>query len=126
MRFDPRRHASVEDYMHELVASAPPFTAEQKIRLRAILCNPAGNDPLPSPDVVYYAGRDGLIKIGTSMNVQRRMQELETELLASEPGSRELEMARHQQFAATHSHGEWFRPSAELRQHIATIRAKGV
>jgi T5orf172 domain len=119
-------YAKTSSYLRDLVASAPPFSPEQRLRIRAILCNPAGSDAASSPDVVYYAERDGLIKIGTSANVQRRMQELEAELLASEPGDRKLEDVRHQQFAATHSHSEWFRPSSELRQHIDAIRAKAI
>lgn len=36
--------AKADAYIRELVESAPPFTAEQRLRLAAILCSPAGAD----------------------------------------------------------------------------------
>ena len=38
------KYAKAEDYITELVESAPPFTAEQRLKLTAILANPAGTD----------------------------------------------------------------------------------
>lgn len=32
------------DIVRKLVDEAPPFTAEQRLRIAAILCNPAGTD----------------------------------------------------------------------------------
>lgn len=38
------KYAKAEDYIRELVESAPPFTAEQRLKLTAILTSPAGAD----------------------------------------------------------------------------------
>ena len=114
-------YAKASAFLCELVASAPPFTAEQALKLRAILTSPAGSDATPPPDVVYYAERDGLIKIGTSTAVQRRIHELAAVLLTTEPGGRKEETQRHRQFAASWVHGEWFRPDEDLLRHIEAL-----
>jgi hypothetical protein len=36
------KYARASAFLCELVESAPPFTPEQRLRLTAILCNPAG------------------------------------------------------------------------------------
>ncbi len=72
--------------------------------------------------VVYYAGFQGLIKIGTSANLKNRWSAIQAEsLLGFEYGDRNLEIARHQQFDAYHSHGEWFDNNAVLRAHINEV-----
>lgn len=77
----------------------------------------------PHAPLVYYATRDGLIKIGTTTRLRRRMRMLGVEqILAVEPGSYELEDERHLQFAAYHSHREWFRPEKALLLHVAGVR----
>jgi hypothetical protein len=38
------RESLLMDHIREAVAAAPPFTAEQRLRIAAILCNPAGGD----------------------------------------------------------------------------------
>ncbi len=73
---------------------------------------------------IYYAERDGLIKIGYSRKPADRMHwpGLEgAELRAVEPGDRDLERQRHGQFHASRVEGEWFSPSEELREHMAKL-----
>lgn len=73
----------------------------------------------------YYAKRDGLIKIGMSRNVGRRMAGLNAELLAVEPCEGDgAERARHAQFDSDRVTGEWFDRSAGLMAHIETLRVK--
>jgi hypothetical protein len=74
----------------------------------------------PDQSVVYYAARDGLIKIGTTDRLYGRVHQLKAELLGFEPGSFDVERAPKHQFAAllTASRCEWFYPGTVLRKHI--------
>lgn len=84
-------------------------------------------DSVPLNRVVYYAKIGDHIKIGTTGNVAKRMKELKADcLLASEPGSYDLERHRHAQFAQHHlpSYGrrsEFFDPGDGLLDHIASL-----
>ncbi len=78
------------------------------------------------PDsVVYYASRGDLIKIGITANLQQRMYDLDVdEVLATERGNRDLEVARHHQFRHLLARKrEWFRPAPDLLAHIAEVKA---
>ncbi len=74
---------------------------------------------------VYYGAKGDLIKIGYSGQVRARMAHLGCELLATEPGGRELERRRHQQFATERvtPRQEWFRPTPTLLAHIRDLLA---
>lgn len=75
--------------------------------------------------VVYYVQIGEHIKIGTTTNVKRRMVAYppNRRLLATEPGYEDLEVERHRQFADLLDMGrEWFRPGAELVNHINELR----
>ncbi len=80
----------------------------------------AGPVKLPDfADVVYYAGISNLIKIGFSGYLKSRLHNLRPDvLLAIEPGGREVEQRRHEQFGHRRVHGEWFTPGADLLDHI--------
>jgi hypothetical protein len=77
--------------------------------------------------VVYYLRRNGLIKIGWSGALSRRMRDLQPdELLAVEPGCLHIETGRHHQFADhrlpnTGDGDEWFSPEPEVLAHIARM-----
>lgn len=78
---------------------------------------------------VYYLRLGGAIKIGTSRFLANRLATYPpgAELLATEPGSFELEQARHRQFEHarlhnTHANSEWFQPTPALLAHIAELR----
>lgn len=87
--------------------------------------------------LVYYARRDGLIKIGTTTEIRARMTAQGiTDLLAVEPGSYDLEDQRHTEFAVHrlsrkrgtgngrgNGPAEWFRPGASLMAHIEALSA---
>lgn len=73
-------------------------------------------------ECVYYIRRRDRIKIGTTTNLTARMAALlPDEILAVEPGGRDMEVGRHQQFATLRVRGEWFRDDPTLREHIASL-----
>lgn len=77
--------------------------------------------------VVYYIQVGDVIKIGTSGNLRQRILSypMNRRLLATEPGSYELESKRHAQFRALSQFGkEWFAPGEDLMRHINDLRAK--
>lgn len=83
------------------------------------------HDDLPSSGerVVYFAERNGLVKIGTTINPALRMRALGAHLLAVEPGGFVREARLHARFADDHDFGEWFRPSGELLGYIDGLKA---
>lgn len=73
---------------------------------------------------VYYMRINNRIKIGFTTNLRQRSRNYPpgTELLAVEPGSRELEARRHDQFSRSLAQGrEWFAESEALTRHIAEL-----
>ncbi|MEU9264572.1 hypothetical protein AB0E04_03835 [Streptomyces sp. NPDC048251] len=83
--------------------------------------------PLPSTtdqaSVVYFARRERLIKIGTTVQLRQRMHSLATCLLATEPG----ELVRENQLKRQFSHllavgREWFHPGPDLIAYINGLR----
>ena len=77
--------------------------------------------------VIYYLAINGEIKIGWTSNLHRRMRDYppSAELLATEPGTKTLERARHQQFNEYLTHGrEWFETGRFLLEHIDTLVEK--
>jgi predicted DNA-binding protein len=67
---------------------------------------------------VYFAERDGLIKIGWSYNVPNRIMALRAELIGAIPGDRSIESSVHARFEHLRVHGEWFRPEVDLLAYI--------
>lgn len=73
--------------------------------------------------LVYYMRIGDAIKIGVTTNMKARMAQLmPDELLATEPGTDELEKRRHKQFAHLRIRGERFKVTPELMDHVAQIR----
>jgi len=73
---------------------------------------------------VYYIRIGERIKVGYSVDVKRRMRAYPpgSKLLAVEPGDRELEKARHRQFAGSRTDGrEWFRPTQDLMELVQEL-----
>lgn len=72
---------------------------------------------------VYFAERDGLVKIGISKNPGRRIRSLRADLLAIEPAPDGFgsERAVHERFAHLRVEGEWFEPGADLVAHIDSL-----
>ena len=80
---------------------------------------------LPLRGRVYYVRKGERFKIGYTEWLRARMLKLRPdELLAVEPGGRDLETRRHHMFADERitPRGEWFRPSERLILHIYACR----
>jgi hypothetical protein len=75
--------------------------------------------------IVYYMQMRDLIKIGTTTSPVevRRAQLMADKVLATEPGSHELEKQRHRQFEEYRYTGERFFPGEPLLAHIDSLRA---
>lgn len=75
--------------------------------------------------IVYYIQRGRLVKIGTTTNPESRFNSLlPDEILAFEPGGREIEAFRHQQFSyLRRGRSEHFEPGPALMKHIKRVRA---
>lgn len=87
-----------------------------------------------APRLVYFikpVGMDGPIKIGCSSVPEKRLEDLAVrspfplEVIASAPGSYEIEQKLHRRFAFAHLHREWFNAASELVDAVAKI-ARGV
>ncbi|MBZ9922214.1 GIY-YIG nuclease family protein [Mesorhizobium sp. BR1-1-7] len=82
-------------------------------------------------EYVYFikpVGMDGPVKIGCTIDVQKRLRELEKsspmqlEVAAFVRGGLGLERKLHAYFQASHSHGEWFHRSIALAHLIEKLR----
>jgi hypothetical protein len=76
------------------------------------------------PGFVYYLRVGERIKVGYSVDVKRRMRQYPPgcTLLAVEPGDRDLERKRHQQFRGSLLDGrEWFRPTPDLMELVDEV-----
>lgn len=73
---------------------------------------------------VYFASKNGLIKIGCSAHPAKRVANLGAELIAVQPGDFETERTLHRVFADDREHGEWFRPSTFLLAYIERVIAE--
>jgi hypothetical protein len=87
-------------------------------------------------DVVYFAERAGLVKIGTTGDIAARLMQLgqgvsaikgmeltPVTLLATMPGSRPVERAIHEMFANLRYRGEWFLLAQPLVGFIEAVAA---
>jgi hypothetical protein len=76
-------------------------------------------------DVVYYIEFRGVIKIGTTIELEHRLTSLPWEiLLGLEPGGRRVEQHRHRQFRIHRYMDEWFTDHQSLRQHVDLINER--
>lgn len=85
---------------------------------------------------VYFITRrndpDGLVKIGVSSNVERRVYSMTTanpegfDILATVDGGKETEAYLHERFADDRIIREWFKPSDALMKLVAEIERIGV
>ena len=80
---------------------------------------------------VYFIQRGDAIKIGFSVQPERRMENLQSshhlplQLLGTVPASVVDEMAVHARFAHLRIRGEWFRSDRDLIQFIKTAKDAG-
>jgi hypothetical protein len=97
--------------MLDIAAMVPNFRVENEKRVEKRVA------------VVYYIAFGDRIKIGTSVNLRKRLQELPFDkVLAIEPGGISVEHRRHEQFAHTRVRGEWFEHSPQLLAHIESLQ----
>lgn len=84
-------------------------------------------DALRRSPAVYYIQMNENIKIGTTIDLSRRLADFSArskDLLAVEPGGKPRERERHLQFGNDRvDRGELFVPSPALLAHIATVRS---
>lgn len=82
------------------------------------------------PDyVVYYIRVGKYIKIGTTKDVDRRLNQYppDSELLATEPGGHNIEAMRHKQFRQyLAARNEWFEPGERLMWYIEHLQKSAV
>lgn len=77
--------------------------------------------------LVYYMRINGRIKIGYTTNLKQRSRNYPpgTELIAVEPGTRETEARRHNQFSRSLAQGrEWFAESPALTELMTELAAE--
>jgi len=101
---------------------------QSRTQTNAVLAAAAFKARTADTSVVYYARIRDHIKIGTTINLDARMNALDPdELLATEPGGVELERKRHKQFAHLHARRkEYFDPGADLLAHIERLKQVAV
>lgn len=85
--------------------------------------------PTAEPPVVYYLRLGDHVKIGTTVDLRKRMMVYppRTLLLATEPGNRVTENIRHAEFAHLRVPGprrEWFRDAPELQSLVRHLVQK--
>ena len=85
--------------------------------------SPASREP-SGREVVYYLQVGEMIKIGTTKNLGHRLQSYppNRRLLATEPGSYELEQRRIKEFSMYSISGEWFHLNDAMIRHAAKLR----
>lgn len=93
---------------HEMLTGQPSTRRPQKLR-------------------VYYLELAGLVKIGYTADLKRRIAQYPpmSRLLAVEHGGLETEGQRHRQFAHLRQYGqssEWFAYGDDLRAHIESLK----
>jgi hypothetical protein len=89
------------------------------------------------PAFVYFAERDGFVKIGWGRNIPKRMKELGTgdsaiegmrvgpvRLLAAIRGGEQKESSLHAQFAHLRIGGEWFLFEAEVCEFVDSLNGR--
>lgn len=78
--------------------------------------------------IVYYVTRpDGAVKIGTTWNLESRMQAFRSvapcELITFHTGGQPAEAALHRRFRGSRLDGEWFTRTPALDAHLAHVLA---
>lgn len=77
-----------------------------------------------SPGVIYYIRTGGRIKIGHSINVERRLSQYppDVEVLFLQTGGKDMERQEHRRFSAYLADGrEWFRDTPEVTNLIEAM-----
>lgn len=122
---DPVMLARAVEAGRERAAQAPPkVQAPPMPALPRYDPHTERRKPLPERERVYYVRIGDRCKIGYTASMWGRLVSLNPEeLLAVEPGGRNLERERHVQFRKLRTHGEWFRLDQPLLDHVAELAA---
>lgn len=87
--------------------------------------------PKGRPSYLYVIEGGGLVKLGRSLNVKRRVRDLQRasptplQLLAVIPETMLSEEDAHERWSELRQHGEWFEPTPELRGWIDRVARRG-
>ncbi len=119
-------HAMSDDEAASYGMLRDSFLRKQMTRHRAIeRARKAAIDSSRGGEVCYFiASEDGKLKIGSSGNVEKRFDSLQTSasvkltLLLTIPGGIELETELHRRFVHLRETGEWFRYTEEIKYFI--------
>lgn len=89
------------------------------------------------PSIIYFVRREGLIKIGTTTQLAKRVKAISrgscmpngmtigpVEVLATMPGDRNIEEHLHRRFAEVRFQGEWFHETPELLALVARLQRR--
>jgi hypothetical protein len=117
--------ARVRDELRRIVDDEIEVYCRRADEARAI----APPERTPTSSVVYFirSGHSGPIKIGIASDVKARLRTLQCAspealaVLATTPGSLELERQLHVQFQHLRKSGEWFNAAPELLEFIAGL-----
>lgn len=134
--------APTKDICHRVTPDSPWKTVKGVTRsvLLAAEPQPAAErdfaDLRQAGPVVYFAERQGFVKIGTTTNLAARvgalnrgdsaiagMTILAVDVLATMPGGRQVEQSIHKLFQDLRFEGEWFLFEAPLTDFVAAIVA---
>jgi len=72
--------------------------------------------------VVYFARKNDLIKIGSSVDPKNRLRKMNVDILVTVLGDKRTELAFHALFADAAIGNEWFRPVPELIELIEALK----
>lgn len=116
------REAALAAMRQKLEDEAPEHQRRQAEHC-ARICRELAQHHYPDGQVVYYVRFCCRVKIGTTANLDNRLQAIpHDELLATESGDRRMEYHRHYQFAPSRTVGEWFDVTPELFRHLLDLR----
>jgi len=132
-------HKQLRFHLKTLLMRADPDAGARKEAARELasgLIDPAdiaSKVRITGPkQVVYFMERDGMVKIGISKDVSKRMKQVSkgssmipgmtlgpVTLLGTMPGGRDQEFKLHRQFRHLRVDGEWFHLTDEIKDYIA-------
>lgn len=129
----PQHEATVIKSVEKHLAGNPQIL--RKMYFELVLDAQLALFPVPGRSVVYFAERQGLIKIGTTTDLTARLRGLSRQgsgmiagmtvgpvrLLATMPGDQRHEKFLHTRFGSLRIDGEWFLPDSELCEFIQRL-----